>query len=223
MISEGESIHKAITFAYGEILGNSTGPFPIVDKARFFKWRTNGATILAFTLHSHRLHNETLVAFSRLQDSKSDLEWGIAFIRGIKDDFERDLLGDPRIAIEAEIAADYMSQAEELIGENPNGQYNYVPAAVLSGAVLEKALRTMCSQQTPAVEILKPNGDPKKMNLLIDDLQKAGTISATKAKQVRVWAAIRNGAAHWELDKFTRSEVEEMIVGINNFLAEYLH
>ncbi len=40
---------------------------------------------------------------------------------------------------EAEIAADYMGQAEELLNEGSSGKYDHVPAAVLAGAVLEKS------------------------------------------------------------------------------------
>ena len=115
-----------------------------------------------------------------------------------------------------------MGQAEQLLEEGQSGKFDHVPAAVLSGAVLEKALKTLCDLQQPAIPVLKSDGEPKKMNLLIDDLKKAGLFNEAKAKQLRAWTAIRNHAAHGEFDQFNRKDVEQMIAGVNNFLADYL-
>jgi hypothetical protein len=43
-----------------------------------------------------------------------------------------------------------------------------------------------------------------------------------KAKQLRAWADVRNKAAHGEFDQFKKSDVEQMIEGINSFLADHL-
>jgi hypothetical protein len=101
--------------------------------------------------------------------------------------------------------------------------FDHVPAAVLSGAVLEKALRTLCDQQNPPISTNKSNGERKTLDPLITDLRKDRVFNETKAKQLRAWAAIRNHAAHGEFDQFTRKDVENMIRGIKNFLAEYCH
>jgi hypothetical protein len=124
--------------------------------------------------------------------------------------------------IEAEIAADYMGQAEHLLGEGQTGRFDHVPAAVLSGAVLEKALRKLCDQQQPAIPVVTATGVPKTLNPLIDDLKKAGVFNELKAKQLRAWADIRNKAAHGEFEQFDRGDVEQMLQGITNFLADYL-
>jgi hypothetical protein len=146
----------------------------------------------------------------------------VSLLKGIKDDWDQGFFDDLSLAIEAEMAADYMGQAENLLAEGQRGKFDHVPAAVLAGAVLEKSLRTMCSQQQPPVSIVNTNGEPKKLNLLIDDLKKATAFNETKAKQLRAWAGIRNHAAHGEFDQFTRADVEAMIPGINTFLADYL-
>jgi REP element-mobilizing transposase RayT len=53
-------------------------------------------------------------------------------------------------------------------------QEGHVPAAVLVGAVLEKALRKMCDSQQPPILKSKPNGEPKTLNPLIDELKASG-------------------------------------------------
>jgi len=152
-----------------------------------------------------------------------ELKAAIASLMALKESFEKGFLSDIALQIEAEIASDYMGQAESLLREGQSGQFDHVPAAVLAGAVLEKALRTLCGKQQPSVPTTKANDEPKALNLLIDDLKKAGVFNEMKAKQLRSWAAIRNHAAHGEFDQFTRGDVEQMLPGINNFLADYLN
>ncbi|HKM58502.1 MAG TPA: hypothetical protein VJX28_07125 [Chthoniobacterales bacterium] len=53
--------------------------------------------------------------------------------------------------MEAEVAADYMGQAEGLLKEGQPGKFDHVSAAVLAGAALEKTLRTFCNEQPPPV------------------------------------------------------------------------
>ena len=115
-----------------------------------------------------------------------------------------------------------MGQAEGLLNEGQPGKFDHVPAAVLTGAVLEKALRKLCDDQQPPIPTVDAKGDPKTLNPLIDDLKKANVFNELKAKQLRAWADIRNKAAHGEFDQFKRTDVEQMMGGVKNFLADYL-
>jgi uncharacterized protein YutE (UPF0331/DUF86 family) len=60
------------------------------------------------------------------------------------------------------------------------------------------------------------------LNNLIDDLKKARVYNETKAKQLRAWADIRNRAGHGEFDQFDRKQVQAMITGVRDFLADFL-
>lgn len=152
----------------------------------------------------------------------SDLEYFIGTLRGLKDDYENGFLDDLEKRVVANISADYMTQVEGLLDEGKPGQYDHVPAAVLCGAVLEDALRRLCDRQTPQVPTDKPNGRPKALNALIQDLQKANAFNKLKAQQLRGWAQVRNSAAHGKFDEFSREDVELMVKGVKNFLADYL-
>lgn len=126
------------------------------------------------------------------------------------------------LKVEAEVAADYMGQAEGLLKEGQPGKFDYVPAGVLAGALLEKALRTLCDEQQPPVSIVNAKGELRTLNSLIDELKKAEVFNELKAKQLRSWADIRNAAAHGPFSDFGKADVAQMISGINNFLADYL-
>ena len=102
------------------------------------------------------------------------------------------------------------------------GQYDHVPAAVLTGAVLEDALRRLCQRQNPPIDTLKTDGSPKTLDPLIVDLQKANVFNKAKADLLKSWAKTRNYAAHGEFNQFTRADVEAMIPGVKTFIADYL-
>ncbi len=231
LVSEGEAICSSILKKPGRVYYRDldTGEerrrpeVDIVDWPRHVAWRTNSVALLSQIVPSrNEVLWQSVKIFSQLPDGKGNLEWGIATLRAIRSDFAAGFLEDVSVKIEAEIAADYMGQAEGLLQEGQPGKYDHVPAAVLAGAILEKALRTLCGQQQPPISTIKPNGEPKTLNPLIDELKKANLFNEAKAKQLRAWADIRNLAAHGEFDHFTRGDVEQMIPGINNFLADYL-
>ena len=138
-------------------------------------------------------------------------------LRGLKDDYENGFLESLEEMIVANIAADYMEQAVVLLNEG-----YHIPAAVLCGAELENALRRMCERQKPQVATSKPNGKPKNLNALIQDLQKAKVFNKLKADQLRSWTKVRNYAAHGKDTEFSRDDVELMVKGVKNFLADNL-
>ena len=143
-------------------------------------------------------------------------------LQGLKDDYENGFLDNLEETVVANISADYMTQVEGLLNEGKPGQYDHVPGAVLCGAVLEDSLRRLCERQTPPVETANENGRPKNLNSLIQDLQKANAFNKLKAQQLRGWAQVRNSAAHGKFDEFNRDDVNLMVNGVKNFLADYL-
>ncbi|ACK73947.1 conserved hypothetical protein (plasmid) [Gloeothece citriformis PCC 7424] len=193
-----------------------------INDQNFFLWKHNCRSLLEQIIPPNSVHRKILDDTNTYWSSESELNDLMSILKALKEDFEKGYLDDLEIKIEAEMAADYMGQAEKLMTEGQTGQYDHVPAAVLAGAVLEKELRMLCSKQTPPISTVNSKGDKLTLNPLIDELKKAGLFNELKAKQLRAWADIRNKAAHGEFDQFNRSDVEVMIKGINEFLANYL-
>jgi hypothetical protein len=191
------------------------------DPQRFSKWETNCLTLFdTFTKQGTKL-KERVDEFSHASDSKTGVQFRLGILE-FRDDFEQGFLDALLLKLEAEVAADYMGQAEGLLKAGQPGKFDHVPAAVLAGAVLEKALKTLCNEQQPPVSVVNAKGEPKTLNPLIDELKKAGAFNELKAKQLRSWADIRNAAAHGDFSVFRKADVEQMISAINNFLADYL-
>lgn len=192
------------------------------------EWKITVKTLLNHLLPEGSIHHDIfkeLVALKVLNINQKDcaiIESFISKLRAIRDDLGAGFLGNLELQIEAEIAADYMGQAEQLLAEGATGQYDHVPAAVLAGAVLEKEIRALCLKQMPPLPLYDTKGKNLMMNRLIDDLKKIAVFNELKAKQLRAWVDIRNKAAHGEFEQFNKKDVETMIRGINIFLADYL-
>lgn len=191
-----------------------------VDWPKFVEWRTACVTILDQVVPHASVHRKTVEIFGSLGNEPDKLQFGIAYLKAIREDIEADHLNDIAAEIEAEVTADYMGQAERLLAEGISGQYDHVPAAVLAGAVLEKSLRTLCSQLSPPEPTAKDDGGWLRLNALIDALKKRGVYNELTAKQLRAWAAIRNDAAHGNFNEFDRTQVESMVKGIGVFLSQ---
>lgn len=188
------------------------------DRGKLIAWRIKASTLLTRVIPVGHVHREAAEAVAMLPVTCEALDDAVSMLRGIKDDFDKGFLDDLSARIEAAIAVDYMGQAEDLLAEGQRGKFDHVPAAVLAGAVLEKALRTLCEQQEPPIEIK----GLKSLNPMIEALKKAGVINEAKNVQLRAWTLLRNLAAHGEFQQFDRSDVDNMIAGIKGFLAENL-
>lgn len=228
LIAEGKGVHddmRSSKYELGNVIRRGS-PAVIethdIDWPRFAEWRTKCKSLLLIVIPRDSAHRLRAEDFDSLSNKKDRLEFGIAFMKGIKDDLEQGFLDSLELKIEAELASDYMGQAEQLLQEGQTGKFDHVPAAVLAGAVLEKSLRAMCDRQVPPVSTTGSKGRSLMLNGLIDGLKKAGQFNEMAAKQLRAWADIRNQAAHGEFDQFKRSDVEVMLKGVTAFLAEHM-
>lgn len=196
-----------------------------LEARRFHSLKTNLITLVTFL--SNPKHEKLLIDIRAIAGHEGNVAPShvhrlVGLFTALKDDYEEGMLDSLSELIEVNIAADYLGQAEQLLKEGQSGKYDHVPAAVLTGAILEDALRRLCQRQNPPIPLVNAKGESKTLNPLIDDLKKAGIFNELKAKQLRSWADIRNAAAHGEFDKFKRTDVEQMIAGVQNFLADFL-
>lgn len=143
-------------------------------------------------------------------------------LQGLKDIYENGFLDTMEASIYASITSDYMNQVEAMLDPKDIDKFQLALAAAGCGMVLESALRRLCELQSPPVATLKSSGKKKLLNALIQDLQKANAFNKLKGDQLRAYAKTRNYADHADHNEFTRNDVDDMVRGVRNFLADYL-
>jgi hypothetical protein len=223
LIRRGEAVSVSSKTEMSEnwVTGKTTSRVvETVDWPEFVKWRTNCTTLLDQLVPTSSVHRVTADGFKTIKNNRDSLQFGIQFLKAVSEDFDQGFFDDIGTQIEAEIAADYLGQAKTLVESELREQISSAPAAVLSGAVLEKCLRSMCEQLSPPEPTTLNNGKPLTLNPLIDALRKRGAFNELMAKHLRAWADIRNSAAHGRFEEFTTDQVKAMVRGIELFLTQ---
>ena len=116
--------------------------------------------------------------------------------------------------IHRDIFDDFLEMSAYLVGQGYKD-----PAAVMAGSTLEIHLRKLCDKND--IETTKPNGEPKKNNLLNQELAQEGVYTKSDLKSVTAWLDIRNNAAHGHPEEYTKEQVELMIDGVRNFIVRH--
>lgn len=132
-------------------------------------------------------------------------------VEAAKRDFEAGILFDMRALITAEVLGDFIEQAETLLEAG-----YHVPAASLTGAVLEDTLRKLCEKHSIAVPATP------KIDRLNAELARAEVYDKLVQKRITALADIRNNADHGHFDKFEKADVEDMVKWTRGFAADYL-
>ena len=139
----------------------------------------------------------------------------VGIFKAVEHDIKSGMLANFRSLIQAEIFADFLDMAEHLHRENYKDA-----AAVLLGAVLEDSLRKVAD--TNGVDILNSKGKPLTLDPLNISLTKKGVYNALVQKQITSWANLRNDAAHGHFDKYDSAQVQQMLLFVQKFCADYL-
>lgn len=178
------------------------------------QWGTNCLNLLKRVFGLDSVHYRNFEAqFSKFQNY-SPVTRALGILRGAKDDYEQEFLFDTRILIEAEVFDDFLEHGEHLL---LSGYYQ--PAAVVIGSVLEDGLedglRKLCERHEVPLTV-KP-----KLDTMNADLAKQGVYNKLTQKRITALADIRNKAAHGEWDKFTKSDVEDMLRDVRQFMETH--
>lgn len=180
----------------------------------YLRFRTESLNLIKRTCGEESEHYQQL---RRLAEGKgtSDSSFYYHQCYGVLEaayrDFSEDFLFDIRAMVRADLLGSFIEQAETLLNEG-----YYVPAASLTGAVLEDALRKMCDQQNI------PYPEKTKIDVLNTCLAKARVYNKLTQKEITAKADIRNNADHGKFVQFTESDVKDMVIWVQRFISEHL-
>lgn len=166
---------------------------PSVNTSAASQWSTNVVAMLRSTFGEgsdhYRIAKDRALRLNHGETHYSDAERLHGVVKAALMAWDNGYVFDLRQLAEAEVEASLIDQAEELLSKG-----YHLAAAVLAGAVLEQHLRSLCAKYN--VSPLGPNGKPKTMEPLNQDLCRAGAYSTLQQKQITHLAGIRNEAAH---------------------------
>jgi len=180
-----------------------------VDSEKYYEWATSVMGLIQNVFGKDSPHcinfkssyDEFSGYYSRFQKS-------LGIFNAAKEDYEGGYLFKIKMLVSAEVLDSVLDQASELLEAGYKD-----PACIVAGIVLETALRELCKNNSISL------GKLDKMNA---DLCKLGLYNVGMQKQITAWADRRNNAAHGNWSEYTKEDVNDMINGINRFLADHL-
>lgn len=182
-----------------------------IDANALLEWKVKGRSLLNKSCGEDSEHYKEFVnnyntgSFDTYLESLKRLK---AIFLAAKEDYFGGYLKTTRSLIQAEVFDSELEQANELYRAGYKS-----PAAIVTGVVLETALRELCDQTG------LPHGKLDKMNA---DLAKVGKYNKLQQKRITALADIRNSAAHGKPEEFMDKDVEDMLRDIERFIAENL-
>src|ERR1700741_1714132 len=202
---KGESIPKAKILDFTSIEGK---PYYKVPSSLYKEWATNVLNLLSRTFGENTPHYKHFAEhYSSFEGWVSNFEDSFAIFSTALEDYEGGYLFNIRTLAKAEVLADAMQQARELLAAGYKD-----PACILSRVALESALKDLAAKhQIPEATLDKMNAD----------LCKAGAYNMAKQKLVTAWADIGNKAAHGDGSAYPNQDGTAMVSGVDALVATY--
>ena len=187
------------------------GPVDVVNDEALTGWVVKAKNLLVTACGNNSEHYKAFIKAENFQSMETNydvLKRVRAIFNAAKEDFEGGYLTSLKQLVQAEVFESEIEQAEELLKSGYK-----LAAAVISGVVLETALRDLSANNSLAIG---------KLDIMNAQLAKAGVYNKLQQKQITAIADIRNSAAHGKPELFTETDVKNMIRDIESFLLNYM-
>lgn len=131
-------------------------------------------------------------------------------LKSLLQDIDLGLLASIEDQTRAAVFDDFLDHAKNYARGNRKNE-----AGAIAGVVFEDTLRSICRN----ADIIEKG---RKLDTLIDDLVKAGTLAQVKAKRAKVAAHVRTKATHAQWDEFELGDVDTTIVFTEELILNHL-
>jgi len=184
-------------------------PYAAVDRMKSSQWGTSCLAVLSKAFGQNSDYYEKFKSLASELYTLGFVCDALGVLKAAKEDFEKDMLFDTRSLIEAELFVDFLEQAKYLLDAG-----YHAPAAVITGGVLEDAIRKLCERNAISIT------DKPKLDTMNANLAKAGVYNKLQLKRITAIADIRNKAAHGQWDEFSKKDVEDMLRSVETFMED---
>ncbi|MBI5178585.1 MAG: hypothetical protein HZA04_04940 [Nitrospinae bacterium] len=180
-----------------------------------YSWISSVANSIQFITPQNNFYIDELKRLMANENLKNGIPFEIVqklhgLLNSLKEEASRGMVRKLEYIVIATTLDDFLDHAESFHKANKPRE-----AGVLAAIVLEDTVKKIASKND-----LSPSG--KTLDPIIDELVKIGVFTPVKAKRVKAYAGVRNGALHAEWDKFDNKDAGELISGVRELIEHFL-
>ena len=177
-------------------------------------WRTSAQNIVHLVVtnssNPYRMSVDKICGSNRGYCTQESVGEVTVILKSLLEDIDLGLLASIEDQTRAAVFDDFLDHAKGYSREKRKNE-----AGVIAGVVFEDSLRSICRKAG-----ITEQG--RKLDTLIDDLVKAGTLTQVKAKRAKVAAHVRTKATHAQWDEFELGDVDTTIVFTEELIINHL-
>lgn len=182
-------------------------PYYKIASGTYKEWATGVLNLLQRTFGESSVHYKHFSeSYAEFQGWLSDVEVSVGIFNAAEEDYLGGYLFHIRTLAKAEVLADALGQAKELLLHGYKD-----PACILARVALESALKDLAARH---------GVDEGKLDRMNADLTKAGAFNVVKQKQITAWSDIGNKAAHGDWSAYTAADAAAMVSGVEALVAD---
>ena len=142
----------------------------------------------------------------------------IGILKDLKTAYGKGFLKTISELISSDLFSDFLEMGDYYLQEGHKDA-----AAVILGGVLEEHIRKLCLKNHIEISSNNSKGETvsKKTATLNDELAKNNVFNKGYQKQITVWLAIRNDAAHGHYENYSKEQVRNMSEGMRIFINAF--
>ena len=183
-----------------------------VDNNLLLTWKVKVKNLISLSCGENSQHFKEFLESEKSRDYQtnySEFNRMKSVLSAAYDDYKNGFVVSVKNLILSEVFDSELEQASELIKHD-----YHIAAAVITGVVLETALRDICKEE--GIKITKFD----RMNA---ELVKVGRYGVNIQKKITAIAGLRNSAAHGKTSEFTKKDVSIMIQDAKNIIENHLY
>ena len=193
----------------------------LIDLIPFTEWRADCLFFLARLIPEGSTERATVELFRQYRPEA--LPDAVGTLRSLRKAYRANTLIEPHHAAAIEAARDLLEEAQEAISAGQGNMLDHAAAAVLAGAALAAALRTLAESARPPIRTRKRDGRFAPLARLVGHLARRGRIEPQEADQLTACIKIREQTQKGAFDGFDRAEVARMIETVRGLLQKTLN
>ena len=192
----------------------SSNASPLVSESKFHEFRISALSYLSRVFGNHSTYYESFKT-EVTHATASRTRRGLAILKAGQKDIEGDWLETTRGAVTKDILSDMLKLAKTQADLK-----NYPAATIMMGSVLDELLRCLCLKaEIRLYNEIQGKAVAKKGLQLTGEAYKKKVYERQENKQIIAWLELYQEALEAKSENITPGKVNQMLTGLQSFLA----